>query len=311
MSPNTRLLIILGGLNLLWGPVNLAVATSQQSLSTGAVAFFRWATFAALIWAGLALPQIRKGLKVRLPKGKHALQAVLIGLFFAGPAHAMYYVALRGATTSETTVLNTTGPLWVAALASLILREHVSARRWGAILIGVVGSYIVAVGFASPNLAEGDTLSKLLYLGGTLTESLAMILAIRVIQASSGPGTLAFQIIGSALSFLILSFALPGELAIRVVGPVDVWTIASMTYLVLVAGLVCFGLWYRFAEEAPISLMVISLGLQAPMGVLLGAGVRGEAITTSLIVGTALILLALVVAAREANQAPEPDAMQA
>ncbi len=218
----------------------------------------------------------------------------------------MYYVALRNTSVSETTVLNTTGPLWIAVLAWLILKERVSAQRWTAILIGIIGSFIVAVGFTLPTLSSANTMGNLLYLGGAVTESLAMIFAIRVIRSSSGPGMLAFQLLGSTLSFSIMALALPGVMGVTVTA-LTPGVIGAMAYLVLVAGLFCFGAWYTFAERAPISLMVISLGLQAPMGVLMGYFFKGEPITSRLILGTALILGALVLAAREGEVPPEPQ----
>lgn len=310
MNSNFRLFLILAGLNVLWGPVNLAVSTAQESMSTGAIALMRFACFGALIWIGMSIRGVREGLKIRLPKDKMAWQAVAIGFFLAAPAHALYYVAIPKTNTSETTVLNTTGPLWVALLASVILRESVSGRRWAAILLGAAGAYVVSVGWAPPSMSGGNTAGNLLYLCGTIVESLAMVLAVRVIATSSGPGTLAFQVIGAAASFAVMPLIVPGAMHLHI-GAMRPETWVAMGYLIFVAGLFCFGAWYAFAERAPISLMVVSLGLQAPIGVLLGWAVRGEPLSPELVSGSVLLLVALVLAASEAQHPPEPDAMQA
>jgi len=186
----------------------------------------------------------------------------------------------------------------------------VGPRRWLAIGIGTLGSYFVAVGFAAPNMAQGHTAGNMIYLLGTLLETLAMILAIKVIKASSGPGALAFELIGASLSFALLPLIVPDRMHVTV-GHVTPPAIGAMAYLVLIAGLFCFGVWYRLAEKAPVSLMVVSLGLQAPFGAFLGWWVRGEQITSATAAGTTLILAALCLAATDAKEPPVPDAVSA
>lgn len=258
----------------------------------------------------MASGNIREMMQIRLPQGIDRWRAIGIGFFLIAPAHGLYYSALPMTSTGESTVLNTTGPIWTALLAFLILREVVGPRRWLAIGIGTLGSYFVAVGFSAPNLVQGHTAGNMIYLLGTLLETLAMILAIKVIKASSGPGALAYELIGASISFALMPFIIPERMQLSV-AQVTPSAIGAMAYLVLIAGLFCFGVWYRLAEKAPVSLMVVSLGLQAPFGAFLGWWVRGEQITAATAVGTVLILTALCLAATEAKESPVPDSVSA
>ncbi len=279
-------------------------------MSSGAILLTRWVLFCLCAWVGLAFRPVRSALSVKYPEGRQRVYALLIGFFLFAPAHAMYYVGLESSNTGVTMVLNTTGPLWTGLLAFLILSERVSGRRWLAIAVGAVGSYVVSMGFAAPDFSSASTWGSLLYLIGVITETLAMVLAIKIIRDSSGPGTLAFEVIGAAVSCAVLPIVLPTKMNLVWAAPTG-WTILSLGYLVVVAGLFCFGMWYRYAEKAPISLMVVSLGLQAPIGVLLAFWFRGEPLTFNLLTGTVLILGALTIAAREQTTPLSPEAMQA
>lgn len=309
MNSNARLFLILSGLNVCWGAVNLAVTAAQNTMSTSALLLTRWGIFCVLAWVGIAFRPAREFLRVKLPEGSDRAKAMLIGFCLFAPSHALYYHGLESTATGEAMVLNTSGPLWIGLLAFLILREKVTWARWVAILIGATGSYVVTMGFATPNLQSSHTVGNMFYLAGVIVESLAMILAIKIIRKSSGPGTLAFELIGVALSCLVMPLIVP-QMALKWAVP-DVWTIVSIAYLVLIAGLFCFGTWYRSVEKAPISLMVISLGIQAPLGVLLGHFVRREALTVNVGIGSALILCALVIASRESQTPPQPESMLA
>ena len=133
-----------------------------------------------------------------------------------------------------------------------------------------------------------------------------MVLAIKLIKRSSGPGTLAYEVIGTALGSLLVPVIAPG-LAQHQLGTMNPAAFGSMLYLIFGAGLICFGLWYWIAEKAPVSLMVITIGIQAPAATLLGWYFLNEKIGLAFLVGTLMILGALLLAGEKEEPVPEPS----
>ncbi|RYG40320.1 hypothetical protein EON79_22805, partial [bacterium] len=110
-----------------------------------------------------------------------------------------------------------------------------------------------------------------------------------LIRRSSGITILWFQVIGAALFYLL---ALPW-LGSLTKGPVGLPALAALAYLVLVAGMFNFGVWYTIVKKAPLSWMTITLLLQPPLSAVLGWVYLKERASANVWFGTALILIAL------------------
>jgi len=306
LPTSSKQFIFLCLLNICWSQVNLAVKTASEFCSPAAIGVLRWVCFSLLIWLFLLIPKVRTLTKFVLPNKADSIKLFLIGLLLAGPAHALYYVALQTAGIGETTVINTTGPLWTTLFAIAILREKVTGFRWTAITFGAFGAYIVAVGFTLPQFSDSSTAANLLYFSGALMECLATVLAISLLRRSSGIGALAVEVSGIAVAQLLLPLLLPGLMVIQFTAfPPQV--VASFLYLIFVAGIFCFGSWYVVAESAPVSSMMITLGIQAPIAAFIGWKFLGEKITSEMIIGATLIFLALIIGAYDSKKTAERE----
>lgn len=302
MTSNLRLFLILIALNVCWGPVNFMVKVAGRDLSEAAILMARWVSFATSLWLALRFRPFQRASRLSMPEGLDALRAFAIGALFMGPAHALYYVAIRGTSSIESTVLTTSSPVWTAMLAVFVLNERVTVQRWAAILMGCVGAYIVSVGFGPPTLQGAHTVANLVYMGGVIAESFGMVLAAKIILRSSGTGTLAWQVAGMAAAAIVLPFVLPSQLPLAASVP-SLATVGAISYLVFVAGFLCFGVWYMYVEKAPVSLMVVSLAMQAPVAAIVGWSFLGERITPETWWGFAAIAAALGIGALEKPQA--------
>lgn len=303
MSDNRRLFLVLALLNVLWSPVNYAIhVATDGGISPAAIGLLRWGSLAILLFGCLATPWFRRLTRAHWPSRRDAILAVLIGIGLFGPAHLIYYNALKLTSTVEAAVLGTTAPVWTAMLAFLMLRERVSRYRVAAITIGFIGAYIISVGLQVPELNHGNTGGNLLYLGGVIAESAVGVLAASIVRRSSGITILAFQVLGAAIAIGFGTVLAPQVVPLAVVHPTPAaWV--SLAYLTLVPGLVCFSVWYIIVERTPLSLMVLSILLQPPLSALIGWWGLGEPLTGPLAGGTALIFVALMMGANERRRA--------
>jgi drug/metabolite transporter (DMT)-like permease len=294
------LLLILAGLNILWAPVNLFVKLANENgWSPTAIGAVRWTYVAIAMWMLVTSPWFRKVTLFRMPTAKQCLFALLLGMLFMAPGHALYYVGLENTSSVEGTILNTLGPVFAAVLGYFILKEKVSRRRWVAIAISMVGAYLVSVGFQLPVLSAGNTLGNATYLLGTITECFGIVLAAKLVRASSAVGVAAWQFIGVMLGFWALA-AMPGLMHFEISSwnAVATW---SVLYLALIPGVFCFTTWYILVRTTPIAILAVSILLQPPVAAVLGYFVLGEQLLPSAWIGTALILFGLVLASLSNN----------
>lgn len=306
MNENRRLFLTLALLNALWTPVNLMVRTATGGgMSPIAIAILRWSSLAVLLFGLLRIPWFRETTRAAWPSRGDAVRAVLVGMCLFGPAHALYYLALTRTSTIEGTVLGTTAPVWTALFAFFFLRERASPQRVGAIALGFFGAYVVSVGFQLPELRAGNTFGNAVYLGGVLAESAASVIVAPIIRRTSGITILAFQVLGASITLSLLPHLAPSIWPFAI-GSGAWQPFAAVAYLVLVPGVVCFGVWYMLIERTPLSLMVLTILLQPPLSALIGWAALGERLTPTLGVGSALVLAALVLGASEHTRTRRP-----
>jgi drug/metabolite transporter (DMT)-like permease len=299
---------IFGGLaliNVLWVPVNLLLRTAtDDGASPGAIAAIRWTLLGLIMSAGFGLPGLRRLTRYQKPSTRDAWMAVGCGALLFAPAHLVYYDAIRQTSTTEATVLGSSAPVFVAALSFALLRERASWRRILAIAVGVAGVWLVSVGFSVPHLDAGHTTGNLRYLAGVGLESIAGVLTTQLVRRSSGIAILRWMVVGAIPTLWLAVVRDPASFAIANAGWVSVGCIA---YLVLIAGLFNFGVWYTTVERAPLSVMVVTLMAQAPLSALLGWWVRHEVLNLATWIGTALIMAALLIGAEDVKPSSESD----
>lgn len=146
------------GANLTWG---LMAPIVKIVLTSGAIApfllvDFRMAGAAALFWlTSLFMPKEH----VPLPDILRLFGAGMLGVLFN---QGCFIVGVSLTTPSEASLVTTTMPMWVMLLAWVILREPISLKKAGGIVLGASGALILMLGNGSssdagaPNPTLGD-----------------------------------------------------------------------------------------------------------------------------------------------------------
>ena len=162
--------------------------------------------------------------------------------------------------------------------------------------LSFAGAWIVVCGFGLPNFGRGD--GSLLYLVGVICESVASVFGAGIVRRSSGVGYLSWETIGMLPTLLLIPVLTPGAMPLAF-GALDAPALLAITYLVLLPGLVCFGVWYATVERVPLSTMVVTILIQPPLSAILAWAFADETIGLPIVVGTALIVAALGAVAGE------------
>lgn len=146
------------GANVTWG---LMAPIVKLVLASGVVAplllvDFRMAGAAALFWlTSLFLPKEH----VPLPDILRLFGAGMLGVLLN---QGCFIVGVSLTTPSEASLFTTTMPMWVMLLAWVILKEPISLKKAGGIVLGASGALILMLGNSklseanAPNPALGD-----------------------------------------------------------------------------------------------------------------------------------------------------------
>lgn len=307
MNDSRRVFGIVLGLHVLWAPVNLMISSARANgFSPLGIGCVRWLSLSVLLTSLLLIPKFRNFSGYRSMSKRDWFLSLLIGFLLFGPSHLLYYSSMDHTSEVEGTVLLTTSPLWTAIISFFILKdEHMSARRWGAILLSFVGAYIVAVGFKIPDML-GHTKGNLMFGSGVVIECAMGVIAARISRRTSGVSVLVGQMWGGACAFWVAALALGSSLPLAVPA-FSVGSFAPMFYLVLVSGILTFTVWYRIVEKSPLTLLVVAIAIQPPVATLLSWYFEHKVPTRETIIGATIILLALGLGFVGENTRLEPN----
>lgn len=199
--------------------------------------------------------------------------AVFYGAVFWGILHA---------GTGLSALLSNTDPLFVAALAALVLGDRLSRRQWFGIAIGLIGSWVVVTrGSLWPLEITG---AAVIVLGGALAWSIGTIAVARGVRLRANPVALAaWQM---TLGGLMLA-----TVGAVVEGPVTPSSRAvSLVGLTAVIGAALpLGLFYMALRHAPAGEVSAWFLLVPVIGVLSAWMLLGETPNASLVVGLVTI----------------------
>jgi drug/metabolite transporter (DMT)-like permease len=215
-----------------------------------------------------------------------ALGAVGVQLWTLGLAHVPIWQAIA---------LILLSPFFVTAGAGLILGERVTAERWGAVLLGMIGGAVILEPWS-----DSFSLAALLPVGAALFWAASSLATKRLTRADSAE-TITFYLL---VLLTPLNFALAAGTGLALPG--------GAVWMVVAAGLLTAAAQHALARAytlADAAFLQPFDHLKLPLNVALGFLVFGFAPSGAMWAGTALILSASAyLFGRENRQVRAPDA---
>jgi drug/metabolite transporter (DMT)-like permease len=267
-----------------------------------------WPLLAAALWGGMYVvsrlafsdvPPITLGL-ARLVVGLAALLVALRGLprladrrlaalgaILAGTLMLQFWgTDLAGAAAGS--LLTLTTPVFVGALAPVLLQEPTRGRQWVGIAAGLAGAALIT-GFTT----GGSLLGDLLLLGSALAWAAFTVVGAPAVRER---GALAVTAGASAWAIPLM---LPGtaiELAAVRHVHLGTGTVAAILYLGLFATALAWWAWYRGVERLPAVTASAVFLAQPVVGVGLSILVFGTGFGWPFLAGAALIAAGMLLA---------------
>ncbi|WP_422849663.1 DMT family transporter [Acidovorax sp. M14] len=270
---------------LFWGGTFIAGRILAQALPSMAAAFGRFLVAALLlVWVAHRL----EGGLPRLIRSQWLTTAAmgLTGIFLY---NVCFFGALARIPAGRTALFVSLTPIVTALLASLVFRERLGSKRWVGIGIALVGALIV--------ITRGDLAGALRDIGASIgLGEMLMLMAVLSWAAYTLISRIAME---SMSAIAATTYAALWGLAFLSVGAIgelgtvrwstlgwQVW--ASVLYLGAIGTVVAF-IWYiQGIQAVGPSRTAVFTNLVPAFGVLLSAGVLGEAVLASMLAGGAV-----------------------
>ncbi len=230
--------------------------------------------------------------RLRLPRRQDRRAVLFLGLFQLGGFFALTHLAVALVPAGRTAVLSNVVTYWLIPLSVLVLGEQVSRQRWLAAGLGLAGAAVLvgpwAVDWSDLRLLAGH----LMLVGAGLLWSIAIVASRRWPPESPMLDLLPWCF---ALGVLVIA---PFALLLEPGGGIGPGAWPHMAFIGLVAAPI--GTWCVIEAGRRLPGAVSSVGfLMVPaFGVVVSALWLGEPIGWDVILGGALIVVSVVLAAR-------------
>jgi drug/metabolite transporter (DMT)-like permease len=276
----------LGLLSLLWGASFLAIRTTLDEVPVLTSVAHR------VTWAAVALWLVVIVTRTPLPRDARVWGGLLVmgTLNNVIPFTLMAWGQLH-IETGLAAILNAATAVWGALIAAAVFRdERLTARKAAGVTLGF-GGVAVAVGAGALASLDPRSLGQIAVVAGTLSYACAAVWARARLKGVPPVVAAAGMLTGAALVTGPLAVALEGRPS-TALSPL---TWAAIGYMAFVATAFAYLLYYRVLAVAGAANLLLVTLIIPPVAILLGAGVRDEALPPHAFAGLALLAAGLLV----------------
>ncbi|MDX1415457.1 MAG: EamA family transporter [Candidatus Promineifilaceae bacterium] len=287
MSIESRGLILLALLSLIWGAYFLLIEIADDSVPPLAIATVRLGIGALVLypvlkWQGGRLP----------PLGREWAPFVIIGLFEALLTTILVSFGETHISSALAAVLFSTMPVFTVLLGHLWLREPFTLNKTLGVAIGFIGTLIVLLPTLSQGAGAGAVLlGALAVLLASLSKAFAALYSHNVLKAREPLETAVTMMICAAAIGLPLTLILENPAQIN---PTLESLVALIALGVFTAGIGFLLFFWLVKHRGPTFASIVRFN-EPPIAIFLAAIFAGTAIHWTTLLGTAVILLCIAI----------------
>lgn len=276
--------LALGVVYVVWGSTYLAIAIAVETLPPLLYAGLRFALAGILLTAWLAFRRV--DLRISRPE---LAGAAVVGILLLAIANGLVVLAERTVPSGVAALIVASIPLWVV-IYRMVARERVGLDLLAGVFLGLIGVAILVV----PGGIDGtlDLIGALMLFGATLAWALGTFLSPRLQTPRNTLVSTAYQMLAGGIVLVIVGLA-QGELVNIDPATFSVRSMVAFAYLVVFGSLVAFTAYTWLLQNASVSLVATYAFVNPVVAVLLGAIILAEPITPSILIGAAVIVVAV------------------
>ena len=214
---------------------------------------------------------------------------ILIGLIGGGLAFLLFFSGLKFTTSGRAAFIQKTLPLYVTILAVLFLKEKVTKKQSLALLIMIIGLWILMYSQITPSILwENPSYGDMLILLATILWAIENVIAKRVMIEGESNFIVTFSRMFIGGIFLLLSIPLLGKIDLLFTLSISQVTNITISTIILL-GYVLF--WYWSLKFINVSKAATILLLAPVVTLILGIAMLNEPVSIIQLLGSVIILV--------------------
>ncbi|MBQ2161660.1 MAG: DMT family transporter [Firmicutes bacterium] len=283
MSKKMKANVLLFIAALIWGTAFVA------QKSGGAIGSFTFNGIRTFIGGLVLLPLVLKNHtdKSQPVFNKHELIGGIVCGFFLFVAASLQQFGLAYTTAGKAAFITTLYVVFCPILSLIVHKKKTRPLVWLCVVLDVIGLYLLCMTDASFSIQIGDTLVILC----AIAFAGQMVAVDNYVVSIDGIKLSCIQFLFSGLLGIICMFIFES--------PVSLSNIMTAWFPILYAGVISCGIAYTFQvlgqKEATPTIAALILCLESVFGVLAGAVILGESMTTREIFGCIIMFAAVVI----------------
>ncbi len=267
------------GAILCWASLPAATGSGLEELSTEELMFFSFTSAAVFLYVQDIL--LTRSFTLFIPN----IKAVLLGVWGIFIYHYVYYMALSRAPLAEGAILATTWSFWIVLFSSVILFKKLKLSIMITALVGMIGAGLVIASGKDLSFNSDYMQGYLLALAcGFIWSSFSV--ALGHVRITKEPMT-AFTIVAAVLSTLLYILTMPHEMP-------SAKALCAAIYLGCIPLGLSFFLWNRAVTKGNMVIIGFLSYLTPPLSVLMVALIHGEQVSSQVLIGMTVIILASI-----------------
>jgi len=284
---------------VVWGSTYMAIRIVVRELPPMAAAAFRFLVAGAVMAGVAAIADRRHG----WPSRRQWADYSFIGVLLLAVGNGLVMWSEKRIPSSIAALIVASVPLWLTLFDGFrATGQRWSVRVWTGTLIGLLG--VVLVARPEGGIDPGHWSSIFALQAATLAWTAGTLYAQSVPRRLPLFTAAAIEMLAGALALIVLS-AVMGEDVSRFAGASrDAWL--GLAYLTVFGSLVGFTAFAYCINELPASTVGTYAYVNPVVAVFLGAAFLDERVTSGLLAGGGLILVAVLFATMGRRAAPSP-----
>jgi len=286
---------------IVWGSTYLAIRVVVGTMPPLLSAGVRFVIAAAILFAYVAL---RHGISSLKLSRSEWLGVGFVGLALLLGGNGLVMLGERDVPSGLAALIVAVIPLYVVLLR-FIFRERVAVATVLGVLIGFAGVAVLIV----PRGIDGSVAigGMLLLLLAPLSWSIGTYFSKRVdLPGDYLVSTGAQMLVGGAA--LLVVGLLVGEAGLVKPETFSMDSLLALAYLIVFGSVIAYTAYTWLLQHAPVSRVATYAFVNPVVAIILGTVLINEEINATMIIGAAMIVVAVAIVVRTESQTPKPDA---
>lgn len=280
--------------NVLWAGSYVAAKFALRDISVNMMNALRM-MISALVLLPLLIA-LRKELNLTRRDLPQLALLAIVGIVFA---KTLEFGGLALSTASDVALLITSESIFTAVLSWLLLRERFKPLTGIALLLGLIGVYLIVERSIVPTIPSGGgalrILGDLLVVLGLICESFYTVRGKALLVKHPPLLITAAAIVGSAIVWMPLA---GGEIVLSGWHPLGLTTWLAVGWLAIMSTIVAYLAWFKGLEKVDGSAAASTLFVQPLLGTVLAIMLLSDRLVPTTIIGGILIVTSVYLISR-------------